>query len=150
MRYFKTTTATVMHAGDTNMVIMGRNTWLSIPEKYRPLPDRLNAVVSSTLEVPAPARVFKSLEDAISCGQGLPQVARIFVIGGAELYKAALPLASMLYVTRIDSVFDCDKFFPAVEPTAWEEIFRSETQKERGIEYRFTVLDRPIRPAVVE
>jgi dihydrofolate reductase len=149
MRYFKTTTATVMHAGDTNMVIMGRNTWLSIPEKYRPLPDRLNAVVSSTLEVPAPARVFKSLEDAISCGQGLPQVARIFVIGGAELYKAALPLASMLYITVIDSVFDCDKFFPAVVPTDWEEIFRSETQKERGIEYRFTVLDRPIRPVVM-
>jgi dihydrofolate reductase len=92
-------------------VIMGRRTWDSLPARFRPLPGRRNLVVSrqAGLELPG-AEVVHSLDEALSrCAGGPP----VHVIGGAQLYALALPLAQTLLLTEIDSTFEgADTFFP--------------------------------------
>ena len=110
-----------------NAVIMGRKTWDSIPPKFRPLKGRLNIVISrSHSSGPAPADLdagtdavkVGSLEQAIehlrSSGGGGGGAARAFVIGGAQIYAAALQLkeARRALLTRITDDFECDTFFP--------------------------------------
>jgi len=139
MRYFKLTTSTVMHAGHRNLVIMGRNTWDSLPEKMRPLPDRMNAVLSKTMHhSDANMRTFTDLEYALAYGQTLPSIERIFVIGGAQLYTSALPLAEHIYITEIDRDYDCDVFFPEIKQDDYDVIWRGErTQDIRPVDAPF-------------
>lgn len=95
-------------------VIMGRRTWESLPERFRPLPGRRNLVVTRQAQWQAAgAERAGSLEDAISHLHGVPLA---FVIGGAELYAAALPLADELLLTEIDQDFDGDCHFPPLPP----------------------------------
>lgn len=139
MRYFKLTTTTVMHAGYRNMVIMGRKTWDSLPEKMRPLPDRMNAVLSKTMQhSDSNMRTFTDLEYALTYGQSLPTIERIFVIGGAQLYALALPLAEHIYITEIDRDYDCDVFFPEIQQDDYDVIWRGErTQDIRPVDAPF-------------
>ena len=132
MRYFRETTR-----GKT--VIMGRRTWESLPEKFRPLPGRLNIVVSRNRDYSAPgATRAGSLEDAI----GLAGSSEAFIIGGAELYRQALPLANRLYLTEIASDFAGDTWFPEIPPGEWQEISRSQPVEETGLAYAFAVYQR--------
>ena len=114
MKYFRETTR-------GRPVIMGRKTWESLPEKFRPLPGRHNLVVSHNPAYLAPgATLVASLAEAIErAGSG-----EIFIIGGETLYRQALPLAQRLYLTEIDRDFDGDAFFPEILANAWEEISR--------------------------
>ncbi len=92
-------------------VIMGRKTWESLPQKFRPLPGRTNIVVTrQTGYEAAGATVVDSLEAARAKGAG-----EVFVIGGGELYAAALPFANRLYLTLVDADTDADTFFPPYE-----------------------------------
>lgn len=104
-----------------NAVIMGRKTWDSIPPKFRPLKGRLNIVISrSHPETPdttdtEPVRV-NSLERAVEyVRKASPSgsIGRVFVIGGAQIYSAALklPEARRVLLTRVDTDFECDAFF---------------------------------------
>jgi len=121
-------------------VIMGRKTWESLPEKFRPLPGRLNIVVSRDPAYPAPgATLAGSLEDAIELAGNAEES---FVIGGAELYRQALPLADRLYLTEIDADFAGDTWFPDVPPGEWKEISRSQPTEEAGLAYAFVVYQR--------
>ncbi|KAI8635051.1 dihydrofolate reductase [Xylariaceae sp. FL1651] len=108
-----------------NAVIMGRKTWDSIPPKFRPLKGRLNIVISrSHAESPAQdinaekeAVKVSSLEQAIKylrSSSTAMQTGKVFVIGGAQIYSAALQLkeARRVLLTRVMSDFDCDTFFP--------------------------------------
>ncbi|KAI5840040.1 dihydrofolate reductase-like protein [Morchella snyderi] len=102
-----------------NAVIMGRKTWDSIPAKFRPLPDRINVVVSRTTNnsVGEDAVVWaRSLDDALEAlkSGGSGEVGRIFVIGGAQLYDIAMkyPGTTSILMTSIDKEFDVDTFFP--------------------------------------
>ena len=80
-------------------LIMGRSTWLSLPEKFRPLPGRRNLVLSSNLEFDAPgAEVFSSLETAFSSAT----TEWVWVIGGSRVYKESLLFADRLEVTQVD------------------------------------------------
>lgn len=90
-------------------VIMGRKTWESLPERFRPLPNRHNIVITTQEEYVADgAVVVHSMEDAILLGDG-----RIFVIGGAQIYNEALPYADVIHLTIVDvDVPDADVFFP--------------------------------------
>ncbi|TDZ36388.1 Dihydrofolate reductase [Colletotrichum spinosum] len=114
-------------AAALNAVIMGRKTWDSIPPRFRPLKGRLNIVISrshpplSVSSAPSvdfgeePVRVG-SLEQALAflrLRQG-PEVGRVFVIGGAQIYAAALELAEAkrVLLTRVLGDFECDAFFP--------------------------------------
>lgn len=120
-------------------VIMGRRTWESLPK--RPLPKRLNIVISSREDYEAPgALVAHSLEEAMAL---VPQGRPCFVIGGGSIYKQALPLADTLEITMIDAVVeDADTFFPPIPPEQWREERASPPLTENGLTFRFITLAR--------
>ena len=85
-------------------VVMGRRTWDSLPDRFRPLPDRRNVVVTrNTLWHAEGAERAGSVEEAVEL---LHDVDRVFVIGGAEIYAEALPLADEMFLTEIDDDVD--------------------------------------------
>ena len=134
MRYFRETTR-----GKT--VIMGRRTWESLPEKFRPLPGRTNIVVSHNPSYAVPgAWLATSLEQATA--QANSEESEAFVIGGADLYQQALPVADRLYLTEITAEFAGDVFFPSFSPSEWQEVSRSPLFKHEGLEYTFAVYRR--------
>ncbi|SLN46781.1 Dihydrofolate reductase [Roseovarius albus] len=101
-------------------VIMGRKTWNSLPEAVRPLPGRLNLVVSSNPDC-AP-RTFGTIEDAIAEAEG-QGYRRIYCIGGGQLYAGMMPIADRLIVTEVDlMVDDADTFFPVFSGDNWHQI----------------------------
>lgn len=106
--FLKSEMAFFRRATTGHTVVMGRRTWESIPEKFRPLPNRTNIVVSRNpkLDVPEGVLTATSLDEAISKVSG-----RIYIIGGAELYKAAISKATAIVLTQIHHNFDCDTFF---------------------------------------
>lgn len=118
MKHFRRLT-TLSHTNLPNAVIMGRRTWSSIPEKYRPLPNRINVILSTTLSSQTTntgdsVMVAASLDIAI---QLLHQKCnRIFIIGGGRLYEDAIAsqLCTQIYMTRVMKDFDCDTFFPHI------------------------------------
>jgi dihydrofolate reductase len=93
-------------------VIMGRRTYESIG---RPLPNRRCLVVSRTLAAPAGIEVLPSLADALKAGEGQ----RCFIIGGAQLYADAMPVANVLHLTKVEAEVEGDVFFPAVDWSQW-------------------------------
>lgn len=115
-------------------VIMGRKTFLSIG---RALPGRLNIVISSGFPAPQGVVVAGSLEEAFDLCR---DSGRCFVIGGAQVYRAALPVADRLYVTEVMAEYpDADTFFPDIEPGCWREVSRSPISRDgsSGLQYRF-------------
>lgn len=151
MAYFSRIT-TQAAEGKQNAVIMGRNTWDSIPPKYRPLSNRVNVVVSRTLtEVPEGHHVATSFPSALQLIQTLVdsgKVDKVFVIGGAQIYREALdsPHCTRIYLTEIDQDFKCDVFFPEFDASEFrpieEEGVPQEVQCEGDITYRYKVYER--------
>ncbi len=134
LRHFKALTL-----GQT--VIMGRKTWESLPPRFRPLPGRLNIVVTRNSSYQAVgATVVNSLDEAANkVGAG---GTASFVIGGAELYVQALPLAQRLELTEIDAAFPGDAFFPEIDRAQWREVARSSGISAAGLGYAFTTYER--------
>src|SRR6266446_5198864 len=96
MKYFMETTK-------GHHVIMGRKNYESIPEKFRPLPGRVNLVLTKQAGFSARGcRVVHSLEEGFSTAH-LANEKELFIIGGAEVYRLALPLATKLYLTEINA-----------------------------------------------
>ena len=120
-------------------VIMGRKTWDSLPAKFRPLPNRLNIVVTRNRDYRAEgATVVGSLDAAILASQALTP----FVIGGAELYAHALPLAQRLELTEIDADIEGDAHFPHWDRRPWREAARETHRAEAGWNYSFVSYER--------
>lgn len=150
MRHFKEVT----QAGHTeNSVIMGRKTWESIPPKFRPLVNRKNIVISSTL-ADTDCTVVPSLSEALRVSTGL-----VFIIGGFQLFQQALsseflPLCEQIYLTRISKDFECDVFFPSPAKEIFQENFLedfnivsvSKTRSFNGIQYDFVVYQNKANP----
>ncbi|MDE2618060.1 MAG: dihydrofolate reductase [Burkholderiales bacterium] len=115
-------------------VIMGRKTWESIPARFRPLPGRTNVVVTRQPGWQAEgARVAHSLPEALAlCGA----VTDAWIIGGAEIYREALPLASTAVVTEIDASYDGDAFAPQFGPE-WKETQRERHVSSTGLNFSF-------------
>ncbi len=115
-------------------VIMGRKTWDSLPPKFRPLPGRLNIVVTRQPHWQAEGAVRAgSLAEALAaCADN----ADAWVIGGAEIYAQALPLARSAVVTEIDADFDGDAFAPEFGP-AWVETRREPHTSATGLSFSF-------------
>lgn len=106
-------------------VIMGRKTWESLPEKFRPLPNRTNIVITrDSSYVVTGATIAHSLPEAIEKARAIEH-AEIFIIGGAQIYAEALPLANRLYLTLVDSEVQGDVFFPDYSEFT-KELFREE------------------------
>ena len=126
--------------GRRNAVVMGRKTWESVPSKMQPLPGRLNVVLSRhPLDVdtlPDGAIMASSLDDALIRCDDDPSIDRVFIIGGAEIYRLAFadPRCRDVYLTRIAARFDCDTSLPPLEPTfAFAETLAR--HQEHGIDY---------------
>ena len=99
-------------------LIMGRNTWESLPVK--PLPRRLNIVVSSNANIAEMVVPSVKLAIELAIGHGYP---RVYGIGGAAIYKDMIPLAHRLLISEVQTdVPDADTFFPSFNLTEWEEI----------------------------
>ncbi|WP_313791493.1 dihydrofolate reductase [Lacinutrix neustonica] len=97
---------------------MGRKTFESFP---KPLPNRTHVVISrqNNYQAPAGVIVVHSMEDALDASKNDIQP---FIIGGGEIYKQALPLASKIELTRVHATFDADTFFPEIDRTQWKEV----------------------------
>ncbi len=115
-------------------VIMGRKTWDSLPPRFRPLPGRLNVVVTRQPDwTAAGAVVTHSLQAACAACQ---PASTAWVIGGAELYAQALALASTAVVTEIDADFEGDAFAPCFGPE-WMETSRETQISNNGLTFSF-------------
>ncbi len=121
-------------------VVMGRKTWDSLPERFRPLPDRLNIVVTrQEVWQDEGAKPATSLEDALNiAGQSADTV---WVMGGAQIYAQALPLARRVEVTEIHREFEGDVFAPALGPE-WKETARTDHVGANGIPFSFVTYKR--------
>ena len=116
-------------------VVMGRRTWESLPDQFRPLPGRGNVVVTRNPDWSAQgADRAGSVEDALELLESEPHV---FVIGGGEIYAAALPFAEELLLTEIDADVEGDTTFPAWERDDFEEVERRERVAEGGTRFAF-------------
>lgn len=101
-------------------LIMGRATWDSLPRK--PLPQRLNIIVTSRPAAPVDGAIFTGLESALPLALEAGHT-RIYAIGGAKIYAHFLPLAHRLLITEVDvDVPDADTFFPVPAPNDWVKI----------------------------
>ena len=120
-------------------ILMGRRTHESIG---RPLPGRDNIVISRNRNYTAEGcTVVHSLEEAVQAAAGHDE---IMIIGGAELYRQALPQADVLYLTRVEGAFEGDAFFPELDDSAWREVQRSERapDEKNPYCYSFVTLER--------
>ena len=117
-------------------VIMGRKTWDSLPAKFRPLPGRRNLVLTRNLDAAlSGAEQFSSLEAALAACAGQE---RVFVIGGAEIYALALPLADRLELTEVEQDYpDADCYFPAWDPARFKEVAREPGLSPEGLRFAF-------------
>ncbi|MBF0385626.1 MAG: dihydrofolate reductase [Candidatus Omnitrophica bacterium] len=142
MRHFKDITTKARGKGQRNVVIMGRKTWESIPEKFRPLKDRINIVLTKMPDFELPLGVIKaqSLADAFNSIKKIKDVKiyRTFIIGGGEVYNEAIniPEVSRLYITHVDKEFECDVFFPSFEKQ-FNKYFSAPVKVENGLKYYF-------------
>ena len=115
-------------------VIMGRKTWDSLPARFRPLPGRINIVVTrqANWQAEGALRAGSIAEAAALC----PADSDAWVIGGAEIYAQALPLAQSAVVTEIDTAFDGDAFAPSFD-AAWTEASREAHTSSTGLGFSF-------------
>lgn len=121
MKFFKEKTT-------GHCIITGRKNYESIPEKFRPLPNRTNIVITRQKDYSAPgAIVVDSIEKAIQKAKETGDN-EIFIIGGAEIYKQSLHLVDRIYLTQIHHTFEGDTFFPELKSNEWKE-----TNRTKGI-----------------
>lgn len=139
LKYFKATTM-------GKPVIMGRKTYESIG---KPLPGRPNIVVTRNplLRATEGVKLAGSLEEALAHAEELiadspDLLPEAMVIGGAEIYRSALPLASRVYLTRVDVQVDGDAFFPVLDEGEWQLASSRDGEKNAALPHRFLVYDR--------
>jgi dihydrofolate reductase len=149
MTFFKNITSESCE-NKSNAVIMGRKTWESLPKKYRPLPNRINIVISrdtfakEKYDIPDSVILTKSLNSALKTLSHDIDIDKIFVIGGESLYREAIEshLCNKLYITEVfydDLIFDT--FFPII-PKCFQLNEMSDINVENSIKYRFTRYDK--------
>lgn len=120
-------------------VIMGRKTWDSLPARFRPLPGRLNIVVTHQPDWQADgAQRADSIVQAMAI---CPADSTAWVIGGAEIYALALPMADRAVVTEIDKDFEGDAFAPVFAPE-WKEMDRERQVSSNGLGFSFVTYGR--------
>lgn len=118
-------------------VIMGRKTWDSLPPRFRPLPGRTNVVVTRQAGWQQPGvAVAHSLDDAIARVSADPACTDAWIIGGAEIYRQALPQARTAVVTEIDADFEGDAFAPQLD-AQWIPSPGERLTAANGLRYRF-------------
>jgi dihydrofolate reductase len=119
-------------------VVMGRKTYESLPDAFRPLPNRRNVVLSTDPGYRAEgAEVMPSLEAALAaCGE------RCFVIGGSATYEQALAHSDLVYATEIEGTVEGDVLFPPLPESEWRCVEQGEALRENGHTFSFKRYER--------
>lgn len=139
LKYFQRTTR-------GHHVITGRKNYETIPEKYRPLKDRVNIVVTRNAAYDAPgAMVLGSLEEALDRARQGGET-EVFIIGGGQIYREALAkgLVDRLYLTLVHADIVGDTHFPVIDPADWQELSREAhaADARHAHAFSFVVLER--------
>nr|XP_027213455.1 dihydrofolate reductase-like isoform X1 [Penaeus vannamei] len=161
MKYFSRMTKATKSLEKQNAVMMGRKTWESIPAKFRPLPGRLNLVISSRAKLPwkhirrdpGPefngSTVCASFKEAIDEVQSrTDEVESLWAIGGSSIYEMALESEHLhrIYLTRILKDFECDTFLPLFDPKKFQIVtdpaVPAELQQEGDITYKYEIYEK--------
>jgi len=133
--FFKKTT-------NGHVVVMGRKNYESIPEKFRPLPNRENVVLTTNTNFKAPnCKIFHSLNDCLTHYEQ-EKLQNIFFIGGGELYRQilALNIINELYITHIDGSYNADVFFPKIDLTNWKQQIITSHEKDLKHSNKFQIV----------
>ena len=124
--------------------IMGRKNYDSIPKKFKPLPERINIVVTRQKKFQAPGcLVVDSVDEGLTIAK-VNKEPEAFIIGGAEIYKLGLPYADRLYLTEIHAEIEGDTFFPVFDHNRWSEISRvhHDTDERHAYSFDFVVYEK--------
>ncbi|MDO8425512.1 MAG: dihydrofolate reductase [bacterium] len=116
-----------------HVVLMGRKTWESLPQQFRPLPGRTNVVVTNQQEyvVPPGVSIFHDTKTALTHFTSED----IYVIGGAMLYAQTIAFADRLEITHVDRTVDGDAFFPAIDHAQWHAVAEEQHDGFRFVTY---------------
>jgi len=120
-------------------VLMGKNTYLSLPKKFRPLPNRLNIVISSQAPVEEYPNMiwFQNIETALANIENKTE--KLYVIGGASIYKQTIDKTDTIYATEVDVNIEGDAFFPKLNPKDWRVETIKIVEKNENNEYDFRI-----------
>eukprot|EP00457_Paulinella_chromatophora_P005869 gb/GEZN01005887.1/.p2 GENE.gb/GEZN01005887.1/~~gb/GEZN01005887.1/.p2 ORF type:complete len:158 (-),score=16.02 gb/GEZN01005887.1/:198-671(-) len=154
MSFFKKLTS-VAPSGRLNAVVMGRKTWESLPTTFRPLPNRLNVIVTSQETLRDGMNVQSkddpmvqacgSFSEALALTRSDHRVASVFVIGGGDIYRQAFesPLCQTIYLTQILKHYECDTFLPELKKVMEKFYVKKlgEVIMEGCVPYRFLTLE---------
>ncbi|XP_060080826.1 dihydrofolate reductase-like isoform X2 [Ylistrum balloti] len=159
MEVFKKITTETKDPDKNNVVIMGKKTWLSIPEKFRPLPKRINIVLSrNMIETPSGAYLARSFKEAVAMvtgkGDFAEKVENVYIIGGSSVYKEAMDFQwpCRIYLTRVLADYDCDTYLPEFDLNKFKKLQHCEDvpairMTENGVEFEFEVYDKCVTKA---
>ncbi|XP_057494728.1 bifunctional dihydrofolate reductase-thymidylate synthase-like isoform X2 [Actinidia eriantha] len=158
IKFFKDVTLTTLDPAKKNAVIMGRKTWESIPLEYRPLPGRLNVVLtrSGSFDIATAENVvicgsIASSLELLAASPYCLSIEKVFVIGGGQILREALnaPGCDAIHVTEIETSIECDTFIPSIDMSAFLPWYSSFPLVENNIRYAFTTYVR-VRDSAVE
>jgi dihydrofolate reductase len=135
MRFFKETTL-------NQIVVMGRKNFDSIPQKYRPLPNRENVILTRQMNFEAGnCFIFNSVRDVILHYKSDRSGRDLFIIGGGQIYKQVIELdvVDEMFITHVNHIFDADTFFPKINLKDWkvETLFKKDIDDKN--DYAFEV-----------
>lgn len=138
MQFFKTVTM-------GHHVLMGRKTYESIPPKFRPLPGRVNLVVTTQPNYEAPGcRVLPTIDAAVEFAESNEET-ELMVIGGGEIYRQLFGQADKIYLTQVHHRFpDADTYLPEIAKFNWQPVFRERHfhDDKHAYDFEFIVLER--------
>ncbi|XVF73789.1 hypothetical protein PTKIN_Ptkin13bG0010300 [Pterospermum kingtungense] len=151
LKFFKEITKTTTDLQKRNAVVMGRKTWESIPLEHRPLPGRLNVVLTRS-----ECSDITTGENVVTCGcipsalQLLAEVPyrcsieKVFVIGGGQIFRETLnaPGCEAIHITEIETSIECDTFIPAIDMSCFRLWYSSKPLVENSIRFRFATYVR--------
>lgn len=157
-RHFAKLTTGTPPEGKQNAVVMGRKTWFSIPEKYRPLQNRINFVLTRNQSITSLDGVdqvvhsIQELTEVLHSEKWSNKINEIYNVGGSEIYKLIQdsPLCGNIFLTKIMADYDCDTFFPKLDADFKQlpiENFPHVPQgvvKEKGVEWKVEVFSRDV------
>ncbi len=134
MNFFKETTK-------NQIVVMGRKNYDSIPEKYRPLPNRLNVILTRNKDFKADNCLVFNTFDACLTHFEQENERKVFIIGGGEIYKMALDSNRLneMFITYVDGVFDADTFFPEFDEQEWKSALIGAQEIDEKHDFSFKI-----------
>ena len=125
------------------IVVMGRKTWESLPKK--PLPDRLNIIISNKIKIIDTFTISMSIEEIKSRLEyaSKNQDEEWFIIGGGQIYNELLPFCDRIYITKIYKKYEnVDTYFPNIDEQKWNVVHQSEILTYNNLQYQFLTYDR--------